>query len=63
MITEIRELVLEMMGTCHYPDCAKESASICEICDTHFCEDHGTPHKPRLCSHDTIAVCWKCGGS
>lgn len=50
-----------MKGPCHYPDCKEPRVSICEICDTHYCEDHGTPHRPTP-YNDTISVCWKCGG-
>lgn len=47
--------------TCQYPDCKEERSGICEICDNHYCEDHGTPHVPTR-YYDTISVCWKCGG-
>jgi hypothetical protein len=50
-----------MKTPCQYPDCTEERAGICEICDTHYCEDHGTAHLP-FHSYDTISVCWKCGG-
>lgn len=49
-------------GPCQYPGCDEQRDSICEICDTHFCSDHGSPRLPLYYADDTISVCWKCNG-
>jgi hypothetical protein len=61
-----------MSKLCSKPDCDEPGLIGCEVCDEHFCSDHGSKGGDREggsnadgSPHGAYAVpsvCWKCGG-
>lgn len=56
-----------MTDVCGYDKCLAPARYQCDLCNTPFCDDHGTPGGDREGDEGEVAqaypsVCWKCGG-
>lgn len=55
----------ESQMACQYPGCQRVFRTICDLCATRFCPEHGTRCLQRLVGDKKAfdrRACWKCGG-